>query len=327
MDTKYNYVFYNISEDYLEPAFMPLRKYPFTRVYEHAFCASKLVQKLFFLWWSKKINDIIKMPCKKLWFKKICKQDFDDNKPICYVFLGGKYLVDEPLLYQYIKGKNPDNRCVILCLDLISKKDWDVQKIKTNTDYIVSYDIGESKKYGIEHFDDVCYGSASRVTEPKNFINDVYFLGFAKDRIEEIHRVYRFLSNHGVKCKFIICGAHEEDKINGEGLIYSKPIPYKENIENVNNSRCVLEIIQGGSTSPTLRMKEAQIYKRKLLTNNTMIRNHSIYNEKSISVFEKTEQIDIDFIKRDIDYKTFHSECFDPINRILFLEKLLGGKE
>lgn len=323
METKYNYVFYNISEDYLKPAFMPLKKYPFVRVYEHSFCASKLVQKIFFLWWSKKINDVIKLPFKKLWFEKICKQDFNDNKPICYVFLGGKYLTDCPDLYRYIKKMNSNNRCIIYCWDKISKKRWKVEDVRKYTDFIVSYDPLEAEKYDIECSIDVCYEPTEDICRRRTFEYEVYFLGFAKDRLDQIHGVYKYLVKNNVKCKFIICGADPEKRIEGEGLYYSDPISYKENIANINNSKCVLEIVQGGTMSPTIRVAESQAYRRKLITNYERFLEHPVFDNKTGMVFKEPEDINIDFIRSDIDYSAFHSEFFNTSKRIAYLENLL----
>lgn len=324
MNTKYNYVFYNVSDPCYEPVLWPLEKLPFVRVYKNAFRSNAIVNKLLFLHWSARINKRIKLPLKKLWLKKILKQDFPENKPCCYVFLGGKYLTQEKSFYSYIKSLNPENKVVVLCGDLISKKNWDVPKVKSMCDMILTYDEGEAALYDINYFPwgDI-YGAIEEITTPEEFENDVYFLGFAKDRLEEIHSAYKVFSHAGLKCKFIICGTQEKDRIAGEGLHYIPPISYRENLKNVNNSRCILEVIQGGSCAPTLRLREACTYKRKLITNNT----NPVYREQlsgnNLFVYESAVDIDAEFVKTAVDYKGFIADAQSPEKLIEYFEKTL----
>lgn len=324
---KYNYVFMNVSEDYLAPCFFPLKKYPNVRVYRHAFQANKLTDRLFRLHWSKKINSKIQLPFKSLWFSRMCRQDFDNSDPICYVFLGGKYICEDERLLRYIKKQNSRNKCIISCFDLIAKKHWDMEKVKKCCDYVMTYDAGEAEKYGILFFDDLAYGEIMDVTTPDTFENDVYFLGFAKDRLADIHKVHTKLSRAGLKCKFIVCGTKPEDRMEGEGLVYQEPISYRENLRNVLCSKCILELLQGGSEAPTLRMKEAQVYKRKLLSNNAKLPEQAYFDRENMRVFEDAGQIDLDFIRSPMDYGSFDAGHYDPAKRIAFLEALLGKEQ
>ncbi len=324
METKYNYVFYNVSDACYEPVLWPLNKYPFIRVYKNAFNSNAFANKAFFLHWSAKLNRKVRLPFKKAWFKKITRQNFQNDKPCCYVFLGGKYLTEEKSLFNYIKSLNSENKVVILCGDLISKKKWDMDKVKSVSDMIVTYDKGEAEKYKVNYYPwgDV-YDAIEDVTTPDMFENDVYFLGFAKDRLEEIHKTYKVLAEAGLRCKFIICGTQEKDRVEGEGLHYIPPISYRENLKNVNKSRCILEIIQGGSCAPTLRLREACTYKRKLITNNTNPVYGECLDSSNLLVFEDTERIDTAFAQTPIDYNGFGAGAESPLKFIEFFENNL----
>ena len=320
----YNYVVFGAGDDFLEPYFQPLKELSNVRIYKRAFTGNALLQSIFFVHWSYRLNRKIRLPMKKIWFHKMYRQTFKNNRPICFVFLGGKYLTDEPKLYRYIKRQNPKNQCIIYCLDLIAKKHWDIDKVKAVSDHIVTYDAKEAEKYGVDHFVAMAYGAITEVTMPKVFENDVYFLGFAKDRLPQIHAVYQKMATHGLKCKFIICGVPEEQQLKGEGLIYSDPISYRENLENVKNSRCILEIMQGGSDAPTLRTEEAHIYRRKLLTNNTNLIGQPYYDASHMKVFSEPDEIDTVFVHDPIDYDAF-DDSFDysPQKLIDYFEILL----
>lgn len=322
-NNKYNYIFYNICEDYFNPIFSELSKFPFAKVFTRAFNSNPLLQKLFFIHWSAKLNRRINLPFKNIWFKKMCQHKFPDNKPVCYVFLGGKYLNQDDRLFKYIKKLNPDNKCVIIYLDLASKNKPKVERLKLLSDLIITYDKGEAEKLDISYLDIDYYTPLIEVTEPESFLYDVCFLGFAKDRLNEIHKAYNFFTKQGLKCKFIVCGTKEEDRISGEGLIYSPPVSYMENLKIVNSSKCILELIQGNSVAPTLRLREAKTYKRKLITNNQNEEYLKSLDKSNLCVFKDIEEIDTGFVKSEINYSAFDENYSSPIKLVEYLEDTL----
>ncbi len=323
METKYNYVFYSVNSDFFKPIFGSLSKYPFVKVLSRAFNANAVVQKIFFLHWSAKLNKKVKLPFKNLWYKKMCCHKFENKKPCCYVFLGGKYITQDVKLFKYIKKLNPKNKCVVLYLDLASKGNIKIDNVKKVSDLIITYDSNDAKKLDINYLDIDYYTPLLDITTPQEFETDVYFLGFAKDRLAKIHNTYKYLVKNGVKCNFIICGAKPEDQIAGDGLCYSKPISYMENLENVNKSKCILEIIQGKSVAPTLRLREAKTYKRKLITNNANPEYLQSIDSDNLCVFDSDKEINIDFIKSDIKYEFFTNEYSSPIKLVKYLEDVL----
>ena len=285
---------------------------------------SRLSNSLFFLHWSKKVNRLCNLPWKRIWFSGMCIHKFDVWKPCCYVFFGGKYITEASELRAYIHRLNPQNKCLIYCGDLISKKHWDIDKVKACCDKIVTYDPDEAKHYGIECYNAPIYGKDATTTMPDEFQYDVFFLGFAKDRLHMIREVYRRLKEGGLRCHFIVCGVPNAEQIT-DGIHYTAPIPYRENIEYVKKSKCILEIMQGGSNTSTLRCNEALIYKRKLLTNYIGIRQQSYFNPAFISTFSHANDIDFDFLKTPIDYSVFPPpDAFSPLKLIDFFDKILA---
>ena len=66
---------------------------------------------------------------------------------------------------------------------------------------------------------------------------------------------------------------------------------YKEVIDIVKQSNCILEVVQEGQNGITLRTMEAVCYGKKLLTNNKNIVKYPFYDSKYISVFEDIDDI------------------------------------
>lgn len=322
----YNYFFYGVDEDYIQALFGDLKKYP--NVHFHPYGAgtrNPLIRTLFKIHWSAKLNSRVRLPFKRIWFRKMCSYDFKNDLPICYIFLGGQYIAGNSKLQNYIWARNPDNRIVIQYEDLIRKKNYkNFELVRASADYLVTYDADEAKDYHICLFDKQIYSPIQEPTQPSKFDYDVYFLGFAKDRLDLIHRIYRKLSADGLKCCFIICGTKPEDRIEADGIIYSQPIPYAKNISYLQKSRCVLELVQAGSDGFTLRTQESICYHRKLLTNHLSITKQSFYEPGYISTFSDETQIDTKFLTEPINESLFeNAPDLSPDNYLTFLEQLL----
>lgn len=323
---KYNYIFYNFDYEYYDCITKPLSELDNVCIRKKGIDGSFIKKKLFFYHWSKKINKIIRLPLKRLWFPQLVKSPFNNDNPICYVFYSGKYINDSDKLRDYILKQNPDNKCLIYCGDLISKKGWDVEKVKRGCDAIVTYDPGEAEKYGIYCYDKPVFGRVEPLVMTDSFDYDVYFLGMAKDRLPKIHEVYKRLSSAGLRCKFIVCGTKPNDR-TVEGIDYSDPIPYSQNIEYIQKSKCLIEIIQGGSNTSTLRRVEAMVYKRKLISDYLDLKKTEYYDPGYMSIFSNSEDIDIGFIKKPVDYSLFKAEEeLSPVKLLDFFEKIISGE-
>lgn len=307
MQRDYNYVFYNAGGDFIEPIFANMQRSEGCRVLERAFQGNGFLQRLFFLHWSNRINRKIRLPFKRLWYRRMYGKPFANEKPTCFVFCGGKYALDDLKFLEYIKKQDPRNKTVILYLDLISKKPYrNFQAIKDSVDLMVTYDAGEAKRYGIEYYRGSYYAPIVSVDEPQTFETDVFFLGHAKDRLQDILNVHQRLVESGLRCDFHVAGVEPKQRVLREGLVYlDRPMPYRASLERLKKSRCVLELIQGGSMAVTLRFHEAWAYHRKLLTNCRSVQEHPLYDARLMQVFETADRICTEFLKTPIPYEVF----------------------
>lgn len=81
---------------------------------------------------------------------------------------------------------------------------------------------------------------------------------------------------------------------------------YKDTLKDMASSNCILELVTPNqSATYTLRDYEAIIYNKKLLTNNKDIFKFPFYNKEYMKYFEDIEDVDFNWIKKDleIDYK------------------------
>ncbi len=275
----------------------------------------KLAQFFHKIHWSAKLNKKIRLPLKKIWYKKMTKIRFNNILPICYVFFGGQYCVQDKGLMNYIKKQNPNNRVVAYLADIHTKEHFDA--LKENCDFVCTYDKKQAEANSVEHYDAYSYQKdtsndmlTSDFEKRTEFERDLYFIGYAKDRLEKLLNIYFYLTKNNVCCFFQLAGVPENQRVKGEnGLEYlDRDIPYEEVLAHVRDSRCILEVSQGGASGKTLRTEEAIKLRRKLLTDRIETKLENIFSEEQLSVFSSLDEIDVAFIQSDIDYE----KCINP---------------
>lgn len=327
---KFNFVFYSTHFDFYDPIFprnsvninIETRKFGLQT-------NNKFVQLLFNLHWSQKVNRIINLPFRRIWYKQMCRTYFSNSNPVVRVFLSGQYThQDDGALISYIKCHYPDDKIVNLHLDIIK-----TDALKTpdpRVDLHLSYDRNECEKYGFTFWDGPYYTARQKNTEPSKFDYDVYFLGYAKNRLTEIIEVFDALTAKNLKCLFMIAGVPKCDRKPRAGLVYlDKPIPYSQNIENIQRSKCILELMQGNTSAATLRACEAVAYKRKLITNCRLNETaEELFCAENMLIFSNPDEIAADFIASPIDYSAFESCKLSPAETLPDrIEKLLISKD
>lgn len=222
--------------------------------------------------------------------KQMLDFNFGNDNPVCYVFMDRHHLLyNNYALIRYIKRKKTKNRTILYMLDLVSRNnDLDVNYAKRVFDLIITYDKGDSIKYDWPY-----------LSTPFSFIDvppleappcDVYFCGYAKNRIKDIMKAYYICHRLGLKCQFFIKDCPQEYQINTDDIYYDVNMSYFENIRHVRNSKCILEIMQKGADGFTPRLWEAIMYNKHLITNNEQIRESPYYYEKGCHFMENLEK-------------------------------------
>jgi len=158
--------------------------------------------------------------------------------------------------------------------------------IKDKKFQVITYDESDAERFGFRlhtQFFNI------RPYREKNFNEsiscDFFFVGYSKNRVEEIENVRSLLSSY--ICKFVIVDNSSEY------------IPYSNYMEMALHSRCIVEIVHSGDVSCTLRPLEAMAIRRKLLTNNPAVRKYSFYNPQNIFILGEDKIEDLSaFLER-----------------------------
>ena len=159
--------------------------------------------------------------------------------------------------------------------------------------------------------------------------SDIYMLAHAKNRLNDICRVYGVLKDNGLKINMLLAGVAPEDRKYRDEIIYlesGRKISYEDNLQYVLHTRSILEVMQANGAGFTQRTCEAVCLGKKLLTNNTYIESAPFFNSTYISTFTTVDDIDLDFVKKikepvDVDYH--YKEKMSPIELLDFIEERL----
>lgn len=326
---KYNFILYNMGTADKWEMYADLRKLPNVRMCKGGLPGNnRFLNKLHKLHWSSKINSKIKLPFKSLWFKSMTDGKFEDDRPVCFISFGGIYCNSEPKLIDYIKKLNPQNKVIAHYRDLITPQHR-LDILKPKADLITSYDKEDAKKNDVIYAETHAYSRLAETTEPENFDHDLYFIGYAKDRLDYLYEIFDTLSTKGVRCNFKLAGVPKDKRRSDKGLHYlDTRLGYKEVVQDILKSRCVLEIVQANSTGVTMRTFEAITYKRKLLTNRHNADERKYFDNEQIREIHSIKDIDTEFLKSPIPYeKLSNVDAFSPTKELELFENLLNEKQ
>lgn len=294
---KYKYIVVGYGYDYYYYVYHQLTELPNT-VFVDNWPTSLLYRRLYNYYFSHNL------PFKCLWvliyahFLKVIakKKNFSDTDNICFLLLAGganNALLSYGLTKK-IKSIFVNSKIVFFINDLVTKTGQPVYLMKEHADFVYSYDPKDCEKYSLlNHVIPYSNYPFSLVKETKY---DIVFVGAAKDRLKDILSVYFHLSGNGVKCFFIIIDVPKEEQVPATGIYYSGRISYRENICLLQKGNCILDIIQGESSGNTIRVGEAIILDKKLLTNNSNTPYNGVFDNSNMRVFDSIENIDIPFL-------------------------------
>lgn len=328
---KYNYVILGSSWDLYKTIYSDLKGLK-NALYIDDFRPSKhsLTGILYRIHFNAKLNSFITIPGKQHWNKSYFNDTFVEHRPICFVFFTNWVYLDNFGFLDYLRKTYPDSKMVWFIQDTVKnsinslhKPISDVLELKKKFDVVLSYDKGDCEKYGFTYHHTIFSGiDLDENVKPQY---DVFFLGRSKGRIKDILRMYEILRDHGLKCNFHITGVPEEQQKYSEEIVYNKPMSYLDNLKNVTQSKCLLEIMQEGADGFSIRTNEAICLNKFLITNNEAIKHAPFYRSDYIEVFESSNfHIDESFVNRlrindRIDYH--YKDYFSPIKLLEFIDE------
>lgn len=184
-----------------------------------------------------------------------------DYTDLCLIKTIAKYL--NPSVRKYLWLWNPINSIELNQFrqkrNLISESGFE----------ICTFDERNAQEFGMRLLPQ--FSKIPTIEEVSSIEHDFYFLGFEKGRRYILEQLRNELKGFDVDFKVVT---------NKKEII-----SYYDNINRINKSKCLVDIVQEGQTGLTLRPLEAMYMKKKLLTNNKDIRLMDFYSPNNIFVY------------------------------------------
>lgn len=230
---------------------------------------------------------------------------------------------DDTRFHNFLKKYSKKVKIVSINYNVI-KTDDSAAQMSRMFDYNFAFDDDNCLKYGFYHFTGI-YSSPNKVIN--NQKQTLFFLGINKNRYRLLKEISIYLNKQSLKTNFTIIDNLMDNSFEDGFIIQNHRESYNNTINKLLDSNCILDIITDQQSGLSLRVVEAIIYGKRLLTNNVNILKSPYYNPNYMKYFNKVEEIDIEFLKdlSPVDYS--YNKDFSPINLVKRINDLIESKE
>lgn len=271
------------------------------------------------------INRRVHLPFQYIWkpLYSIEKIQFDLNKKYCVIFTDiSAARTDCKYLENLSKRENIN--LVLVMVNTMARRIGLMEKKFPYFTTIFSFDEKDCEKYGfIYHPTNY---SMVREFDKQPIKYDAFYVGVSKGRANLLTQIFNTLNINGANAEFYISGIKKNEK-HIRGIHYNKWLSYQQILHYIQESNCIVEVMDGKQKGVTLRTMEAICYNKKLLTNNSLMKKSKYYKTGNIQVFSDPDKIDVEFVKRKdkVDY-AYNGE-FSPIHLLEHINYEYMNKE
>lgn len=286
----------------------------------------KLLVPFYKLHFNDRINRHFWLPLKEIWnpFYRLHKYDYKTNEQYGLIFLNGSLRLHFNKTYlKKLKKNHPNIKLIMVLYDTVDNlKTPNCLKLMSFFDTVFSFDEFDCKKYGFERI----YSTFSQpdfVKRDDTMRSKAFFIGQGGDRLQLLQSVFEKITQNVSGCKFYITDVHNYQIKGIKDVVYNHRMSYKEELQMAFNTECIVEVVRDNQSGVSLRTCEAIAFHKKLLTNNVNILKMPFYNSDTISVFRDADDIDINFLQKNVDNISYGTvDFFSPIHLIERLEQI-----
>ena len=274
-----------------------------------------------------------KSPMDNLFFGDYFNEEFPVRRPIIFYAVHDAYTWMKAIGYfNYLRSNYPDCKIVIgltnpvnspyqgnvaLTNSLINENTISV--MNSDLDCIITYNKSDAVRFGFVHY--IGFYSRLPIKCPIE-TSDIFFIGWAKDRLHKIHDYYKYFKSIGLRCDFYIAGVPTEQQEFPNEIHYNQKLSYLEVLDHVIHSKGVLEVAQNNTYGLTMRFFESLVYDKNFVTDNGFLNQEKFLRSPKLFYIPPYSNLNIDpekyFIvsKLSNNYKNEYS----PVRLLEFLE-------
>jgi hypothetical protein len=272
--------------------------------------------------YSYRLNKIVRLPFKQLWYKTImpAKHKINPRRKI-FIFSESSQLSYSAALLKKTKKLYPDS---ILCFTFANPPNETnlsrLSYVRPFFNYVITFSQSFAKD------DWVFYGNGrySKNDIPKNNLpnTDIFFIGKNKGRLPLLLDIYDRMSELGLTCDFYITDVDTSELLPREGIVYNKYLDYLDVLKHIDKTKCVLEVLEGSYSYESLRTFEALTYGKRLITTNLAIEKSPYYMATNMHPISNASEIQKEWFSLPIEPYNIDISSFSPLRFLEFIKKL-----
>lgn len=308
-----------------------LKKYDVKLINRKIPVKGKMKSKIARVFFSYRLNKVINMPFKFLFYKDIKNEilNFDNkNDTLAILIYDHNVFGGESSFIKFLRMHFSNIKIAYIFTNIAkftaaNEKNY-IDKLNDWYDTVFAFDPKDALKYGF-NYSPLIYDADPSYSKEKTEStgNLAFYVGQAKDRLDGLLGVYKRLKELNIDSDFHIANVESGKQKFEDAIVYNQFMTYEDCVRHIQKATCLVDVIQGDSTGLTIKNCEAICYNKKLITTNKNITKYPFYDPRFIRVIEKPEDIDLAFFKdnRDVEYSKEGSAYFSADT---FWDKLWG---
>lgn len=292
---KYNFVMLTSVHDYYKYMYSEMDTMNNVKMYGDVFdFFSSIERKIYSRCVRKKReNRVCSSPIVNFFFGLILNRiKFEKERPLCFIYYTHYLQEIRNDIVRYIRKKYPDSKHVFFFADPAQVKSETIDFLRSpevGMDAIGVFDYNMAIKYNIEHWPNIYPHKKESVG---NVIYDLCFVGVDKGRKDTIEKIAEECKEKEIKIAFYL-KTDDKDKKETNINYIDELMPYRDVVEITQKSKCILELDIPEYHTCTLRMQEAIIFNKKILTNNKEVCSMPYFKDsKNVIFFDDIKEID-----------------------------------
>lgn len=279
--------------------------------------SNKCLNFLIRCWFSVRNKNklVVKLPFRSIWYRfSVFRKYVNKNDHIKFVIYDHNRLSLDEKYIKWLRKKYPYSTISYIFTNTAKKSGaYDYGKLTVLNDMydqVFAFDEADSREYGFE-YNYLIYAPILPINN-ETMEYDAIFVGGAKERLPFLHKIYNKLISLNLRPCFYIFGVDEKDQLKNSNIHYNKRIPYEETMKLTAKSRCIIDILQDGSTGIALRICESVVWNKLIITDNKGAANEPFYDPNNILIIDNEEDITKSFFNHVPNVDNKYSELFTP---------------
>lgn len=285
------------------------------------------IAKVFF---SQKLNRKIKIPFKSFWYrdiKRYIRNHVDIDDELCILIYDHNAFGGEITFLNFLKKEFKNIKLAYIFTNIVgisyASSNNFVEKLNKYYDVVYAFDPDDAIKYNFKYSPLIYSANFIDVLQKKK---QAFYVGKAKDRLDMLIEIFERLTKLGIETKYYIFDVPLEKQVYADKIKYNQYLTYEECLKNIQESACLIDVIQSNSSGYTIKNCEAVFYDKLLITTNKKVKDAPFYDERYMLIMDSVDDITKDFFDNAENVK-YSNKAKDYFSFDTYLKKLYNDLE